>query len=425
MPSVVSVQVGQYGNQVGQQILDLVHSEVAGDDRYFRHSRDGSSVARAVLVDMEPKAVLACMAGASEGGWAYDVARRCCRDAGSGNNWAHGYFDHGPRCWPAIRDLIQAELEASDRADGLLFYQSLAGGTGSGLGSLVTAEARDEWPELLLANQVVWPHERGDVAVQAYNCCLSLNSLADHSDGIVVLQNDVLQHVCHSVLNIPSPSHEDLNRLVAKHMASILLPSRSGGAGSLRGLVGHPLEHLCAHPAYKLLALRMAPQIPSASLGHSSNSWASVLNPLAQLAATDGFLEDRVDWTGAPLGSVSPPRSAALASWLVLRGENSERADVAHFGRHGVHAACPSTRDPLLVSAHPRRLRGLDKSAAIVTNSQALNAPLGRALNRASTLYAARAYLHQYERHGLSAEDMCIRLAGMETLCRAYEELAV
>ncbi len=52
-----------------------------------------------------------------------------------GNNWALGYLLNGPSCLEAVGDMLDRELEKCDMIDGLLTTMSLAGGTGSGVGT--------------------------------------------------------------------------------------------------------------------------------------------------------------------------------------------------------------------------------------------------------------------------------------------------
>jgi tubulin delta len=433
MAEVITVQVGQCGNQVGMRTLDALHQDAGADERFFRRAqrraasggRDEVAIARAVLIDMEPKAVRDCTAAAkATGTWEYSAARTFTEQGGSGNNWAHGFHEHGPRCNDAMLELIRAELEAADRAGGVLIYQALAGGTGSGVGAHIAAALRDLWPELLVVNTVVWPSAAGDVVVQPYNCALSLSALQQAADAVVLVENDAVGHVCERVLKIARPSHDDLNRLIARHLVPLLAPSaRAAGGGASLSLLGEPLAHLCAHPSYKLLSVRMVPQTPASSLAHTANRWPAVLRPLAQMAATDGRAEDAIDWTDTRAGEVlAAPRSRALAQWLVLRGPGAAEADARALAREQLYvgwAAQPS----LLVSCSERTVEAREKTATLVANSQLVVRPLRRLVARACALFAERAYVHQYERYGMSADELCTRIAQVEQLAQSYAEL--
>ena len=150
--------------------------------------------------------------------------------------------------------------------------------------------------------------------------------------------------------------------------------------------------------------------------------WTAVLRPLAQMAATDGRTEDAIDWSGAPDGGVSQPRSRALAHWLVLRGAGAREADVGSLARERLYAPWAGA-SPLLVSANERPLSPQDRAAVLVSNSQLVLPPLRRLATRACALFAERAYVHQYERHGMGADELAMRLAQLEQLVHSYAEL--
>jgi hypothetical protein len=90
--SIVTVQLGQCGNQLGSQFFELLNDDVAewGHDqreRFFRHEAGTDrGLARAVLVDMEPKVVHACLRKGSRPSstWAYDSQNVVIQQSGSG-----------------------------------------------------------------------------------------------------------------------------------------------------------------------------------------------------------------------------------------------------------------------------------------------------------------------------------------------------
>ena len=69
---------------------------------------------------------------------------------------------------------------------------SLAGGTGSGLGSRLLEEYRDHFGKAYLMTISVWPSEFGDTPLQHYNTCLSLAHIQNNADVSINFQNDVL-----------------------------------------------------------------------------------------------------------------------------------------------------------------------------------------------------------------------------------------
>lgn len=63
---------------------------------------------------------------------------------GAGNNWANGY-SQGEKVYEDIIDMIDREADGSDSLEGFMLLHSIAGGTGSGLGSFVLENLNDRY----------------------------------------------------------------------------------------------------------------------------------------------------------------------------------------------------------------------------------------------------------------------------------------
>ncbi|KAI9221874.1 Tubulin/FtsZ family, GTPase domain-containing protein [Blastocladiella britannica] len=110
---------------------------------------------------------------------------------GCGNNWSTGYFALDPE--PAL-NAARRRIEAVDSFSGFLISYATAGGTGSGLGSRLTAELRDAIgePKACMHALPVVPFSSGDTAVQSYNSVLALATAIEHADMVVPIVNDRL-----------------------------------------------------------------------------------------------------------------------------------------------------------------------------------------------------------------------------------------
>jgi tubulin delta len=147
--------------------------------------------------------------------------------------------------------MVRKEVECCDNFGGFLVLQSLAGGTGSGLGTYTTELLRDEYPAGFMLNQVVWPHEHGEVTVQHFNAILTLAHLHHASDGILVFENDALTRICTQLLKLQHPSFRNMNALIAKQMTAVLLPS-------YRTAVRSCVSDTLAPPAQKTAEIKAA-----------------------------------------------------------------------------------------------------------------------------------------------------------------------
>ncbi|KAG8345920.1 zeta tubulin [Trypanosoma vivax] len=248
--AIVVVQVGQCGNQLGDELwrqLSIATDKGAVRSPFFTRDR----LARCVLVDSEPKVVQAVQ------GRHADIMRKentVCGNSGRGNHWALGYYGlsnpaskrnaekalpHKPfqltrdqrqddNC--VVRDALRAiyaetrRTKDAEEFEAILLLHSLAGGTGSGMTSLLIEKIRyyfiepspwgegttpvDELEEaarmredgldgmlmekrraMFLVSVSVAPQSVGEVATQGLNAAMTLRALRN-VDAVILLRND-------------------------------------------------------------------------------------------------------------------------------------------------------------------------------------------------------------------------------------------
>jgi len=133
--------------------------------------------ARAILIDSEIKVIKNIINKTKGKSWIYDENNIYHEQIGAANNWSFGYYMHGPKAYQTIKNRIQIEVENCIDFDGFLILQSLAGGTGSGLGSYFTEKLRQDYPYASILNLAIWPYQTGEVVIQNYNIILSIGHL--------------------------------------------------------------------------------------------------------------------------------------------------------------------------------------------------------------------------------------------------------
>lgn len=151
---------------------------------------------------------------------------------GAGNNWAQGY-SAGERIYEEVMEMVDREAEGSDSLEvivlhvllndahrdgiqGFMLMHSIAGGTGSGLGSFLLERLNDKFPKKLIQTYSVFPNaQEGDVVVQPYNALLTLKRLTNHADSVVVLDNGALARISADRLHVQTPTFDQTNQLVS------------------------------------------------------------------------------------------------------------------------------------------------------------------------------------------------------------------
>eukprot|EP01036_Dinobryon_divergens_P049623 gene49623-66471_t len=155
MREIVTIQVGQCGNQIGNSFWNILlqeHEKTPDNDEslsaFFRFApqRDGSRVmkARALLIDMECGPLTETMRGPL--GSLFDETQFVMDVSGSGNNWAHGHMHYGPQYRPKFEEALRRIAEDCDSLQTFILTHSLGGGTGSGVGTYVLGMLEDIFP---------------------------------------------------------------------------------------------------------------------------------------------------------------------------------------------------------------------------------------------------------------------------------------
>lgn len=357
------VHVGQCGNQLALPFWKAAHAQHrheversgVAETPLFRTTRpdapDGGAVARAILVDAEPKAVTAACRGLPPG--LIHPGNVALDHSGRANNWSMGFEScrseeaAGRGLFVDACEAVRHEAERSDRLRALVLTQSLAGGTGSGLGSALVQHLRDFYPGLWLLPVAVGPFSRGDTPLQQYNSLFSVMYLQHFADGVIFTDNDELERTLTQARaligtrggdpagggglgrsKVPPDSSVSLaamNDLLALDLAALLLPTTplvppATATASRAAMVCPDVETMLTHAC------------PSREL-----KWLEVRSSLAAVPVASGVARRRrgkaqdqrfVSWTAVAADAVrfAPPRDAeqrpvmTLAASGMLRG---------------------------------------------------------------------------------------------------------
>lgn len=222
------------------------------DDRkdvFFYQSDDDKYIPRALLIDLEPR-VVNKLAHANQRLFNPENFFIAQEGGGAGNNWASG-FRQGEEHHEQVLDMIDRESDNSDSLEGFVLCHSIAGGTGSGMGSYLLERLNDHYPKKIIQTYSVFPSwaDQSDVVVQPYNSILTLKRLILNADAVVVLDNTALNRIAVDRLRIENPTVDHLNSLVATIMAASTTTLRYPGymnndlIGLLASLIPTPRCH--------------------------------------------------------------------------------------------------------------------------------------------------------------------------------------
>jgi len=242
---MIMLQLGQCGNQIGFEfwkklckehgispdgiLQDYATDGIDRKDVFFYQADDEHYIPRSVLLDLEPRVINSIMNSEYKKLYNPENVYMAKDGGGAGNNWASGY-SQGETHHEDVFDIIDREADGSDSLEGFVLAHSIAGGTGSGMGSYMLEKLADRFPKKLVQTYSVFPNQDNsndsaggigvsDVVVQPYNSLLTLKRLTQAADCVVVLDNTALNRIATDRLHIQNPSFTQINELVSTIMS--------------------------------------------------------------------------------------------------------------------------------------------------------------------------------------------------------------
>lgn len=294
---IISLQTGQAGNQIGTEFWKTLCREhgigndgalqdfavEGGDckDVFFYQADDERYTPRALLLDLEPRVINGIQSGELRYLFNPENVFLSAHGGGAGNNWASGYHQ-AEEAAEDIIDMIDREAGYADSLEGFCMTHSIAGGTGSGMGSYLLELLADRYPKKLLQTFSVFPNQNedaSDVVVQPYNSVLTLKRLALEAEAVVVLDNTALNRIAVQQLRADNPTVQHINSLVATVMAASTATLRYPGymnnslVGLMAGLIPLPRCHFLmagytplSAPPSPVAGAQQQPSTPAAGL---------------------------------------------------------------------------------------------------------------------------------------------------------------
>ncbi|KAJ3013861.1 hypothetical protein HKX48_005489 [Thoreauomyces humboldtii] len=400
---MIVLQIGQCGIQIGQQFFSILEAENQSNEKLDR----SLSGFRQTIIDTERKTWRKHQASTRKSKFPTRYIDN--GSSGRGNNWAHGYWDVSHL--ESILSTVRKQTEAADNHDGFMMLHSIAGGTGSGLGSRVAEELRDQYPKNYLTTFAVTPFSTGDTALQHYNSLLSLGWMQKYSDMIGIFSNDAVMGtvtrqygLMSSGGGIPKVTLDNMNEYIAHCIAGLFLPVTE--IQSIGGELKYkPKPSAC--DVWNLIA-ELTP-VPGCKLTSSSSSTLIpdvrvTKKPLSAPVADWDDLRTALtrNMPVLPSGVKRKCVAARVQARGVLGGDYWKR--IGHFetqliNRLGlIHGA--DWLDVRVSSLYATSVKSTTRSLDLCYNGSDAAYLLDSITTKARAMYDAKAYLHWYERYG-------------------------
>ena len=441
---LVVVQIGQCGNQVGAAFWAAVAQQQtpASGPHSLRAllapTPDGGVRARCVLVDAEPKAVLACVASTP-------LLAQCpvvtTSGAGHGGNWACGYSStcpgdgqepHSDSLLAKAVAAVGREVDKCPTTPDVLLILGATGGTGGGLGCALLEQLRRVHRDLFIAAAVVGLGEGALLAPVA--SCFCAQFLDAYADAVFTFSNAEL---CASLERsartageaVPLVTLSSVNACIGRALCAALYPGPPSDAAqccSIRDIVAH----VCPQPGLQFLDIRCG-AAPHGAYETDGQLWSSLVIAVAQDAPKrDLGAASRRAFTASASMLVlrgCPPASVALATqaatrtlgeattWGVTRWHGAPRVVTVSQGWCGSwDGKAPTSKG----AGSAAQLR----TACLVSNRDACVVAMSAAADGCDALLASGAYMHQLARWKVTPEAVADAVAATRRVVQRYAD---
>ncbi len=424
MREILSIHVGQCGNQIGEMFWELIlrehglnksgeptkainPAEEKAMNVFFEKVNDGKYVPRAVMVDLEPGVISRIEGGDLSD--LFDHSNIVKKIPGAANNWARGFKVEGQKVIDQIMNVIDSNVETCQSLQGFLITHSIGGGSGSGLGALIIEQLRKAYPDKKIFTFSVAPSPLiSDSAIEPYNAILTLNKLKDNADAVVLLDNDTLFRIASSKLEDRSANYMDLNRIISLAMSSVTASLRF--PGTLNTDLGELLVNLVPFPGNHFLAVSFAPLLGE---GESTQK-LDFKKVVQQTFAEETFCADIDFETGVFLAVCALFRGKASAKEVEDNMvEIRQSLKFASYVPTGVKIGVTSTAP-----------EGYQTTGLALANHTGICQVLDRLLAQFDIMFENKAFTHWYEANDVSLEELQAARNSVGELSESYKQSA-
>jgi hypothetical protein len=116
-----------------------------------------------------------------------------------------------------------------------------------------------------------------------------------------VFENEIAQMLCKTMKGVDRPTLDQLNQTIVSNLCPLFLPrydAQSHGSASMYPNRRHSLisdvTHLCAHPGYKFLDVKLTPQTSNKSVDFTYDSWSTLLKTIQQMQLSGSASERNI-----------------------------------------------------------------------------------------------------------------------------------
>jgi tubulin alpha len=434
MREIISVHLGQAGVQIGNACWELfclehgiqpdgqMTSDAAlGDDAFttfFSEAGLGKYVPRSVFIDLEPTVIDEVRTGTYRQLFHPDCLISSKEDSGSCSTRAR--YTIGRQVLDLCLDRIRRLADNCSGLQGFLFFNSVGGGTGSGLGTLLLERLSVDYGKKSKVGFTIYPSPQISTSiVEPYNAVLCGHTLLEHNDVTVLLDNEAVYDICRRNLDLERPSYTNLNRLIAQVISSLTASLRF--ESSLNVDLTELQTNLVPYPRIHFMLSSYAPIISAEKAYHEQLSVAEITNSAFEPASM--------------MAKCDPRHGKYIACCIMYRGDvvpkdvNSAVATIKHKRTVQFVDWCPTGFKCGINYQPPTVVPGGDlakvmRAGCMISNNTAISEVFARIGYKFDLMYSKRAYVHWFVGEGMESGEFSEARENMACLERDYAEVA-
>jgi len=421
---IVCIAGGQCGNQIGAKFWEVICVEhgidktgeyIGENDNqlerinvYFNEATGGRYVPRCILMDLEPGTMDSVRAGSF--GQIFRPDNFVFGQSGAGNNWAKGHYTEGAELIDSVLDVVRKEAEGCDCLQGFQITHSLGGGTGSGMGTLLIAKIREEYPDRIMCTFSVFPSPKvSDTVVEPYNATLSIHQLVENADEVMVIDNEALYDICFRTLKLTTPTYGDLNHLVSAAMSGVTCGLRFPGQlnGDLRKLA----VNLIPFPRLHFFMIGFAPLT-----ARSSQSYRALT--VSELT-TQMFDAKNMMCASDPRHGRYLTASALFRGKMSTKEVDEQMVNVQNKNSSYFVEWIPNNIKSSVCDIPPD---GLKMAVTFLGNSTSIMEMFKRVIEQFTLMFRRKAFLHWYTGEGMDEMEFTEAESNLNDLVSEYQQ---
>lgn len=303
---------------------------------------------------------------------------------------------------------------------GFEIFHSFGGGTGSGFGALLLEKLAVEYGKKVKLQFAVYPSPHvATSVVEPYNAVLATHSTIENSDCTFLVDNEAVFDICRKNLDIPRPSFQNLNRLIAQVVSSVTTSLRFDG--TLNVDLAEFQTNLVPFPRIHFPLISYAPIISRKESRYESSSVKELtlqcFEPSNQMVVCDPRKGKFMAITLLYRGDVMPHDCTAAISTLKSKSTFNLVSWCPTGFKVGINNHQPSVVGD--------ELAPVARTVVSISNTTSIAEAWKRLDHKFDLMYSKRAFVHWYVGEGMEEGEFSEAREDLAVLERDYEEIAM